>query len=266
MLRKNLLLTVVIIFLISSIFYSKYTSADENEIRWADVKDRSCAFVFKLELVPSLITDYLQQYEFVQEDQISPIRLRVLHFPDNVTSVSINVTIISPTGYTVYHNRFEFKKTANWTDYNSFTLNESGVWSRKLSFKGTPTDQANNVWVYEYIDEKNKLTNESELKKLGTLPLGIRRIFRVYTLSQYAAIITSRANVEVARLQHESVNISEKLLNEQKNAADAMWWTAIGTISLAIATVVGVLVSRFYRKDTIKIKRDVHKNRAEKRK
>jgi len=219
-------------------------SGEKNIVNWENVQDKNHSFVFELEVnhsLPSLVIENLSDYEFLYNEKIAPIRFSILHFPSNVTSITVGLEIISPTGRIVYANQWECQnKSRVFIDCtDAILLNESGIWQREWSFRAKSGEYDRFIEVYENIDEKDKLADESKIKYLGYgSAFEIRDRWFVYTLSEYTALIIARANREAAKASEESAKANKDALSLQKNAIDITSIAAIATAVMAVATAV----------------------------
>lgn len=244
--KINILLIAFLLFLTLNILLQNNINAETNEIRWEDVEDKSHSFVFKLELNSSIYTEHLLRNEFVYDDLISKVRLKVMNFPTNVSSISSIIEMISPSRIKVFNTQVELKDKTDYAHLDPrIRLNESGVWFRKLTFEINPVEsyEENEVMViYEYIDEQDKLIGDSQLIKITTLGMNgtvsIENGLPVYTLAEYAGIRSARASEEAAIEQSKNAKANEELLKWEKRATIFMGVTAGATIFLAIITVV----------------------------
>ena len=88
------IISILMIFAISSLGNAeKYPLST-----WGEVKVKSHAFVFKLDLRQLVYRESLSLDEFVINDEITQLYFKVLNFPSNVSNISFSVTLTSPQG------------------------------------------------------------------------------------------------------------------------------------------------------------------------
>jgi len=241
---SRVLLLIFMIFCLCTVEAQNVEAQNNGIVKWREVKNKSQAFVFKLEYnrsLPPLVTANLSEYEFLFNEAIAPIGFRIMNFPNNVSIINVSLKVCSPNNHIVYSNHWKCKKDT-WThsiDLSSvIVFNETGIWKLKWFFEIKNNTEYKTIPIYRYIGKEKELDEDSDLKKFGkgAVFTCTERIV-VYSLSEYAALLTAKSNEKVANAESKYIKLTEELLKWQRRATYAMIATAVATFGLAIATV-----------------------------
>lgn len=256
--KKKTWSEILLILMIDLILVSFFptTNAVTNETEWRNITDKPHTFVYQIKLREIEPSEALSEWEYVKDDMLGPISIKVLHFPINVSSISMDLILRSKEGREIYRkDNITFTNTnQEFIDLSAFIrLNESGIWSLEIGFKINPLapfNQSEIISVWEYSGSKDKLCYSSKLLKIIETGLpaafSITKRLTVYTVTDYALIRSARASEITAKTNKD-------LIVWQKGAFSAMIISAIATAFMAFWTFLSIRETKKERKrDSIK--------------